>query len=300
LGLEKSRTAFDVWLEKKGREFLVSGTPFFARVLDPVIAEFYERDHDSELTDSSEKVFVHPSMPFIAAQPAWLVEQQRIGLDVLCLASHWEDAWGKTGSSDIPEKWRLLAILNMAVLDYDRWDFAVSLDNEYPLYYRISRNVLSEQYVLNSLKRWWDTHMLGDAEPSPGDSVNAGDYLRDRFPAELAPAQMADAAFESIGAELAGILAHIRAFEKRRLSLENLMKLKMGAHEAMIGQFGKVTWKRRRQDFFVNWQRLAEALLDAHYRGREQELLSAFSVMISGEREFHFVPRGNAEGGNGQ
>jgi hypothetical protein len=183
----------------------------------------------------------------------------------------------------------------MAVLDYDRWDLAVSVDNEYPLYYSLERNLQNEETVIQSLQRWWDTYVVGDCEPNPGSSHLATHYLQARFPAVLVPAQDADPVLEKVGAELSAVLAHIAAFEQRRVSLENLIKLKMGAAEAVIGEFGKVSWRKAGPVTSVNWQKLAEALLSAHYAGRERELVAAFSGITNGNREFRFVPRGKKE-----
>jgi predicted phage-related endonuclease len=295
LGLDQSRTPFEVWLQKKGKEVLVGGAPFFSRVLEPLISEFYERDHSCDLSDTSDRIFVHPSLPFIAAQPCWLVTGQRVGVEILSIPSRLEDDWGKNRSQDVPEKWRLRAILNMAVLDHDRWDLAVSIDHEYPRYYSIARNVQHEQLVLESLKRWWETYILGDCEPDPGGSALAVRYLQSRLPSLLAPPRIADQDMEKAGAELSAILAHIAAFEKRRFSLENLLKLKMGAAGAVVGEFGKATWKQAELETAVDWQRLAEALLIAHYPGRERELVAAFSTIRTTERVFHFLPRGQKE-----
>jgi predicted phage-related endonuclease len=295
LGFDPARTAFEVWLQKKGKEVLVGSVPFFSRVLDPLIAEFYERDHNCDLSDTSDRIFVHPSLSFIAAQPCWLVNGQRVGVNVLSVPSRLEDDWGKNGSQDVPEKWRLQAILNMAVLDHDRWDLAVSVDHEYPRYYSISRNLQHEQLVLQSLQRWWETYVLGDCEPNPAGSAIAVQYLQARLPAALLPPRIADQEMEKVGAELSAIQAHIAAFEKRRLSLENLVKLKMGSAEAVVGEFGKATWKKGELETAVDWQKLAEALLTAHYPGREREVVAAFSTIQTAERSFHFVPRGRKE-----
>src|SRR5258706_10338197 len=74
LGLSQWKTAYDLWLEKRGEaeEKESSEEMAMGHLLEPVIAQLYEAQHDAQVAKVTQ-TYTHPELHWLMATPDYKV-----------------------------------------------------------------------------------------------------------------------------------------------------------------------------------------------------------------------------------
>lgn len=120
--------------------------------LEPLILDYYEEQQDCTL-ERSQPMFFHPVWSFMGAsldaiaQPrdrdrneAWSVDAKLTNWRMKDRSGDDSGKFGDEGTDQIPINYIFQGQVQMAVMGFDRCDFAVSIDNTAPLIYTVARN----------------------------------------------------------------------------------------------------------------------------------------------------------------
>jgi len=258
LGLSPWKKPIDVFLEKKGllddvispnREFMMQ----LGLDLEPVIAKLYERQTQKRLSLPFPQHWTHPTIPVLMATPDRFVEGERSGVE-LKSESLYSDKFGDPGTDEVPPYYLLQVAHYMAVLDYETWDIAVLHAGSRFATYTVRRDKELEDAVREQLLSWWERHIVGDTPPEIDASEGWSKYLKKKFPRNTEAMIPADPETSQL-VNLLKVARYARdKYEEHVSELENRLKMIIGEHDGLTGDFGKLTWKKTRDTLITDWE----------------------------------------------
>ncbi len=268
LGLDPFSTALDVYLEKTGQAAPFPENRFmrWGKRLEAVIADEYAEQHpEYRLRPSGTLVGPEPWM--LATPDRLIVDQDGLaslgdrvaagdmdepeavaaatthGLECKSRGHFNADAWGETGTDEVPHSVAVQCHWGMIVTGLRRWDVAVLLGgNDYREFTLTWDDAIALELVARARAFWFD-HVLAKVHPPFTGADSDHRFLLKTYPGhtgEMVPAtpevgewatllQVHRAAIETHEAEKSRLEAHLKEFIADRLGVE--------------GPFGKITWK---------------------------------------------------------
>jgi len=243
LGLSSTRTAFDVYCEKRQ---LVDDTEATERMewgkeLEQVIARKWSRDRGVPIT-WLDMTLPGPE-PWAYATPDFQLAgtNQKEGGDCKNIAFQ-TDEWGEPETDQVPIKYGVQAQWELLVTEWKVLWLPVLFGGNKLVTYRVDADPKLQQAMLDRAGEFWTDYVLAE-EPPPIDwSQGASEYLRSKFPTVKEPPR--EATPEE--AELAAIFARVRlakkAVEQEYLAVGNQLREKIGDAGAIVGPDFKVQW----------------------------------------------------------
>jgi putative phage-type endonuclease len=256
LGLSPWKSAMDVWLDKldlaeeprdPSREFLLTlGTE-----LEPVIARLYEKQTGRQLHPTSAKV--HEKYPILRGNPDRLVAGELRGVE-LKSENQFTDEFGEPGTDQVPLHYLVQCMHYMYVCDYPVWDVALLHGGVAFDIYTIERDPELEREMIDQLLGWWDRHIVQRVPPDIDGSGAWSVYLRKKYPADILPVKEADTETLRLVKHLSAAREIVDKYTGVVDELQNRLKLVIGDHEGIVGDFGKITWRKAKDREEVDWQ----------------------------------------------
>ena len=291
LGLSPWKSPMSVWLDKKGlleepvdpeREFLMQ----LGKDLEPVIAKLYERRTGKELWQPTEPgIFVHTQYPCLIGTPDRLVKNESRGVE-LKTENPYQDNFGEPGTDQVPEHYLIQCVHYMAITAYPEWDIALLRGAHFDIY-TIKRDLGLENEITGRLVAWWQKHIVGNMPPDIDGSDTWRLHLERRYPRNILPAIKADEATCQLARKLQAGLRMKEVWEAATEELKNRLKGVIGDCDGLLGDFGKITWRKSKDITSVDWERLArENILAAHLA----IFLPDYTTVRPGARRFVFTP----------
>lgn len=302
LGYSPWKSAMQVWMEKMGLEEperseqeqfqLDLGTD-----LEPVIAKLYERQTKSQLYQPVLTPMVNPRHDFMLGSPDRLVLGELRGVE-LKTENRYIDEFGEPGTDEVPYHYLIQCAHYMAVLDYPVWDVALLKSGASFAVYHIERDLELETEMIESLGEWWNEHIVKKIPPDLDGSDAWRVYLKQRYPRDILPIKTEgelNARTLTVINNLRTIRQILSEYGELEQHCENEIKAVIGEHEGIVGDFGKVTWKKSRDGTHTDWESVA---LDLAARlgwktagGPFLDAIALHSVDRPGSRRFLFTPK---------
>jgi putative phage-type endonuclease len=247
LGLDPYRTALDVYLEKIGEAEPFPGNQFthWGNKLEPVIAaEYAERHPDATLVESDTVVGAEP---WILATPDRIVaspsEKNTWGLE--CKSRGWfnTDAWGESGTDEVPHAVALQCHWGMFATKLRRWDVAVLLGgNDYREYtLRFDPTIAAEIYA--RARDFWFDNVIAKVHPPFTGAESDHRFLFKTYPTHTSEMLAATPEMGELAKFLQLERAAIELHDAEKSRLEARLKELIGGALGIEGPFGKITWK---------------------------------------------------------
>lgn len=183
IGLNPYQGPMDIWLTKTGRKPAFAGNEKtrWGHVLEPVIRAAYVEAHGVTVW-VPPTTLQHGTHPFITATPD--------GIVVAPHSHHWEYVapqvknvglrQAQEWEAGIPEHYVIQAVVEMAVTQLPRLDFAVLVGGQEYLERTVHRDTEVEAAVLAALAEFWD-RVQRDAPPEVDGSETYRKYLMERI-----------------------------------------------------------------------------------------------------------------------
>lgn len=303
LGLSPWKSPMDVWLDKMGladevpedrnRQFLLElGTQ-----LEPVIARLYERETGKNLQQPVPGLMRHPVLPMIIGSPDRLVKGEQRGVE-LKTENQFMDEFGEPGTDQVPYHYLVQCAHYMAVTGMPVWDLALLHGGAAFSIYTIERDLELEHSMLAQLMDWWDRHIVAKTPPDVDGSDAWRVYLRTKFPRNLLPLKDVERNGEVLEdvKQLARIRDFVDQIEQTENTLETRIKLAIGEHDGLFGEFGKITWKRSKDGEKVDWEEVYKRLavrhvLDKQFTQNAVHIINECTTPRPGSRRFLFQPK---------
>jgi len=237
LGLNRYKTPYEVWDEKKNGNNPFTGNPAteWGTKLEPVILAHFEQLHGVKVTNNNDR-YISKQYDFIGCHPdgltvinneIWLIEAKTVSSSAY---KHW--------ANELPLEYYCQVQHNMFVTETKQAKFiCLVLDDrnyfEIEVYY--DTDFVNQQN--NFLIEWWNRYIKGDETPIK----IVADYEKSN--PEMAIVE-ADEEAKRLHKELGEVRDAIKEFTKQKDSLENDLKLKIGdATELMSGLDTLATWR---------------------------------------------------------
>jgi putative phage-type endonuclease len=297
LGFSPWKSPMDVYLDKTGmaedvpedknRQFLLElGTQ-----LEPVIARLYERETGKHLQQPSPAMWTHSKHEILLGHPDRVVASDR-GVE-LKSENQFQNEFGDPGTDQVPYHYLIQCAHYMAIGNYPTWDVALLRGGATFAIYTLHRDLELEQFMLDELLAWWDHHIVQGVPPDVDSSDAWKVYLRKKFPADILPIKPTDQVALELLQRLADARRGCESWETVKVEMENRLKLIIGEHEGLQGDFGKVTWRKTKDGSTTDMAAAFQWL--ANKTGTPQELreqiLQQFTHAKPGVRRFLFSPR---------
>lgn len=246
LGLNKWKSAYQLWLEKTGQvglEYTESEPAYWGNVLEEIVAkEFQERT--GKKVRRQNKVFAHQNYPFLRAN----IDRDVVGENAIleCKTAHfflgkdWE-------GEEIPLSYLCQVQHYMNVLNRDYAYIAVLIGGQKFIWKKIERDQELIDLITNQLVEFWETNIVKGVEPAIDGSPATSDFLKQRYSEIDERETLLNQEFEALIESKIQLKQTIKDLEKEVNLIDNRLKSELGKQSASIGIGSQyvVTWKKQ-------------------------------------------------------
>lgn len=244
LGLNKWKSAYQLWLEKTGQVELDetdSEPAYWGNVLEEVVAkEFQERT--GKKVRRRNQVFEHPKYPFLRAN----IDRDVVGENAILecktanafLAKDWE-------GDEIPLSYLCQVQHYMSVLGRKRAYIAVLIGGQRFVWKQIDRDDELIDMITQKLVSFWEKNVVEGIEPQIDGSAAASDFLKEHYAEEGTKEIQLPQSYDDYAESLATLKQSKKEIESEISKLENQIKNELGKNDAVIGISPKfvISWK---------------------------------------------------------
>lgn len=266
LGMIENRTPYQVWLEKTGRAEPFAGNQAtkMGHLLEPVAVQLYQEENPSVVLTPCDTI--EGDQPWMLATPDRMVfdpeRQQQWLLEIKNRSRFNMDGFGERGSNTVPmDVGAQVAWQQIVTGVTSHADVGVLVDGREFATFSVPYDRELAQMLVETMGRWWATHIVKDVEPELTGLGDAKEYLTAKY-ALCRPDDLLEPDDEV--AELVAILDEMTKLEKkvefRKESAKVALMAKLGAHGGTKTTLGSVSWREQKQRDSVAWPNVLDAI----------------------------------------
>ncbi len=257
VGLDRYRSAFDVYAEKIGlkpeqpdNEAMRQG-----RDLEQYVAERF-MEATGKKVRRRNAILQHPEYPFMTANIDRWVVGEKAGLEcktTSVLNRH------KFSQGEFPANYYVQCVHYMAVTGAERWYLAVLVLNKSFHVFTIERDEAEIQALIEAEKHFWENHVLKQIPPAPDGSESTSELLKQMFPEAREREEVALYGHEEKIQQYLELDMQVKELTKQRDALKQEIQLALA--DAEIG---------RARGYIVEWKNQTRQSLDTKKLKSEQ------------------------------
>lgn len=266
LGLDRYRTAGDVYLEKRGLVEPFTGNTFteWGERLETIIAEkAAEQLADSLIRPAaSELPIVHPSEDWASCSPDFFLGRRSDALlEIKNVGLRRAQEWGESESETDKAPARVIVQVHWQMWTTGKREAFVGAligGNDF----RLIRLAYDEELVgmmVGRCKRFWFDNVVAGESPDPDGNPAWESYFEQRFPSESRDVLTSSPELDEIAEKLLDVRRQIDVLEAEKTLHENRLKAAIGDHAGLVGPWGRVSWKANSAGS-IAWKKVAEAM----------------------------------------
>lgn len=244
LGLNKWKSAYQLWLEKTGQvdlEHTESEPAYWGNVLEEIVAkEFQERT--GKKVRRRNQVFEHPLHPFLRAN----IDRDVVGENAILECKTANAFLGKEWEGDeVPLSYLCQVQHYMNVLNKEYCYIAVLIGGQKFIWKRIDRDQELIDMITEKLVDFWETNVIEGVEPLIDGSEATQEFLKNRY-SELDEVETTlPPAFDEIIDQKRELKKAKKDIEESIRQLDNEIINELGKRKASIGiaQKNIISWK---------------------------------------------------------
>jgi putative phage-type endonuclease len=257
VGLDRYRSAFDVYAEKIGlkpeqpdNEAMRQG-----RDLEQYVAERF-MEATGKKVRRRNAVLQHPEHHWMLANiDRWVVgENAGFEAKTTSVLNRTKFAQG-----EFPPNYYVQCVHYMAVTGAERWYLAVLVLNKSFHVFTIERDEAEIAALVQAEKHFWEEHVLKQIPPTPDGSETTSEIIKQLFPEAREREEVALFGLEEKIEQYLSLDAKIKELERERDALKQELQLAMA--DAEIG---------RAQGYIVEWKNQPRQTLDTQRLKKEQ------------------------------
>lgn len=179
-GLNKYKTAFDVYLDKigKGKEYQESEAAYFGTLFEEAVAKEFSKRSGKKVRNKNS-ILAHKDFDFMFANVDRLIVGEKAGLECKTASEYVKSKWS---DDNIPMDYMLQCQWYMAVTGYKKWYIAVIIGGNKFEYKEIDRDEDIIENIISIAKDFWENHVLKHIPPSLDGSEAADETLKQLYP----------------------------------------------------------------------------------------------------------------------
>ncbi|WP_256860439.1 YqaJ viral recombinase family nuclease [Paraliobacillus ryukyuensis] len=244
LGLNKYKTAFELWLDKTGQstvEDSAGEAAYFGNLLEDVVAKEFELRTGKKVRKHNF-MLKHPKHDFIIANIDRKVVGENALLECKTASAYLSEAWE---GDEIPDAYLVQVQHYLGVTGFDKAYIAVLIGGQRFVWKEIDRDEELIKMIFSAEVDFWNRHVIANIPPALDGSSAAEQYLKERFE-KSDPNKTVDLAFEykdKIGTWNA-LKSKIKELDQRKKEIENDIKQELGEAEIGFVENYQATWKQ--------------------------------------------------------
>ena len=257
VGLDRYRSAFDVYAEKIGlkpeqpdNEAMRQG-----RDLEQYVAERFMETTGKKVRRRNT-ILQHPEHHWMLANIDRWVIGENAGLE--CKTTSVLNRT-KFSQGEFPPNYYVQCVHYMAVTGAERWYLAVLVLNKAFHVFTIERDENEIQALIEAEKHFWENHVLKQIPPTPDGSESTSELLKQMFPEAKEREKTALFGYEDKIEQYLYLDAKVKELERERDRFKQELQLALG--DAEIGQA---------QGYIVEWKNQVRQTLDTARLKKEQ------------------------------
>jgi len=257
VGLDRYRSAFDVYAEKIGlkpeqpdNEAMRQG-----RDLEQYVAERF-MEATGKKVRRRNAMLQHPEHPFMLANIDRWVIGENAGLE--CKTTSVLNRT-KFSQGEFPPNYYVQCVHYMAVTGAERWYLAVLVLNKSFHVFTIERDENEIQALIEAEKDFWENHVLKQIPPAPDGSEATSEVIKQLFPEAREREEIALYGHEDKIQQYLELDAQVKELTQKRDALKQELQLAMS--DAEIG---------RAQGYVIEWKNQVRQTLDTQRLKKEQ------------------------------
>lgn len=241
LGLNKYKSAFQLWHEKTGKtqlEQLDNEAIHWGNILEDVVAKEFERVTGKKVRKDNH-MYSHSEYPFMRANLDRVVVGERAILECKTANSRLSEAWK---DDEIPSAYFLQVQHYLAVMEYEKAYIAVLIGGQKFVWKEIKRDEELIQMIISAESKFWNDHVLKDIAPEIDGSDAASKYLSERFADTDDTTKELSIDYEKDIAYRDDLKRNIKELQKEERLIENKLKVALGTSEVGISGKYRIKW----------------------------------------------------------
>ena len=257
VGLDRYRSAFDVYAEKIGlkpeqpdNEAMRQG-----RDLEQYVAERF-MESTGKRVRRRNAMLQHPEHPFMLANIDRWVIGENAGLE--CKTTSVLNRT-KFSQGEFPPNYYVQCVHYMAVTGAERWYLAVLVLNKSFHVFTIERDENEIQALIDAEKDFWENHVLKQIPPAPDGTESTSELIKQLFPEAREREEIALYGHEDKIQQYLELDAQVKELTQKRDALKQELQLAMS--DAEIG---------RAQGYVIEWKNQVRQTLDTQRLKKEQ------------------------------
>ncbi|HHQ0450780.1 TPA: YqaJ viral recombinase family protein [Listeria monocytogenes] len=242
MGLNKYKTAFELWLDKTGQilpDESAGEAAYWGNQMEEVVAKEFEKRTGKKVRRSN-MMYQHPEHDFMLAN----VDRFIVGEDALSecktasayLAKEWE-------SDEVPATYLVQIQHYLAVTGKSKAYVAVLIGGNKFIWKEIERDEELINQIIAFELDFWETNIKGHVAPALDGSSAAEKYLKDRFAKSEDKQIILPKTFNEYLTERANLERDIKLLETRKKEIDNNIKGHMESAEKALSDNYEVSWK---------------------------------------------------------
>lgn len=268
LGFSPWGAPIDVYLDKIGEapEFRETAATRRGKRRERLVLEAYADDEGRELAYADPfAVLTNPTFAHLGAT----LDAQRVddGRSVEAKTCRWPGAeWGPHDTDVMPTYYATQLYVQMIVTGTDVADLPVEFYGEEYRRYRLHRDPVTSEKIVEMLGTFWAEHVARRVAPPIDGSAGYASYLQRMFAKHTEAVVKSSAEIDRVATSLAFVRGQIDKLETQKAEAENVIKGVIGAAEAkkILGPNWSATWTKSKDGVKIDWEAVAYDLAEQH------------------------------------
>ncbi|WP_342488563.1 lambda-exonuclease family protein [Cytobacillus sp. FSL W7-1323] len=243
LGLNKYKTAFELWLEKTGQVELTeisSEAAYWGNEMEEVVAKEFEKRTEKKVRRRNF-MFSHPDHHFIKANIDREVMKESALLECKTASAYLKAEWE---GEEIPAAYLVQVQHYLAVTGKEKAYIAVLIGGNHFTWKEIQRDDELIQMIIDAEVNFWEKHVLGFVPPELDGSSAAEQYLKEKYnKAEEGKEIVLPSNYKEMLISYEQIKNDEKLIQTAKKDIENKIKAELKDAEVGLVDTHIITWK---------------------------------------------------------
>lgn len=242
LGINKYKSAFELWHEKTGQSPLKeidNDAIHFGNILEDVVAKEFERRTGHRVRKDNH-MYSHSDYPFMKANLDRVVVGEKALLECKTANARLQDAWK---DDDIPSAYFLQVQHYLAVMGYPKAYIAVLIGGQKFIWKEIKRDEELIALLIEHEKTFWEENVLKKVAPTIDGSEAARLYLGEQFASTNGETKVLKKETTNAVLYRAELKQTIKQLQQEMTMTENKLKLALGHAAIGVTDRYEVKWQ---------------------------------------------------------
>ncbi|MCM2983882.1 YqaJ viral recombinase family protein [Niallia circulans] len=248
LGLNKYRTAFELWLEKTGQvepAEISNEAIYWGNEMENVVAKEFEKRTEKKVRRSNY-MYSHPDYPYIMANLDRMVVGESAILECKTASAYLAKEWE---ADEIPATYLVQVQHYLGVTGKEKGYIAVLVGGNKFIWKEIERDEELINMIFEAEKHFWEYHVQQGNPPELDGSSAAEQYLKEKYDkAEKDKEIILPADYRSLLEQYEKIKSDEKLVKTAKTEIENKIKAELKDAETGIVDSYIVSWKNQVQN----------------------------------------------------